>query len=1116
MKKSYFFLSCAMAVTVSMSLQAKDDALLPPGMQLYSYAFENGAEKAKAAPASLSREGAGQGVTLFGSTFFDYTNRTWFVRTNTARLADIDRIARVNASDDYAIDRVMAGEMVNGKYYAHIIRIFSFVQRYGGWATVDTETGEMAYLWNAKNHNNNYDVAYNWDDQSSNRGDWDIYMIRDMAYNPADGKLYGVAQPKEATSFETVVGTINLSDGMLTPVANLDTYTFGITFGNDGTMYAAIRIGTQYADSYAETESCDIVKVDYKNNNNGYFDYETVMTLNDNEGVFRSMGIGTLTTDRATGTMYLYLNGLTADNQNRTQSSVFSIDPRNKTNTYLGRFGYGDMLVGATVPGGNVATDLKAPAVVTDLATAFDSEGAPNITLTWGLPESNWDLTDLTDLTAMKVAVDSKDNVVATLPAELATASYSYTAENLSTGNHTFYVWGVNNAGEGVASEITAWAGHDVPGAPVLGENHISADENNAVTISWSAPVEGKNGGWFDKAIKYNITRLPDNKVVAEGLDAMTFTDNTITETRAYSYVITPVTADGEGVPAETKAVIIGSGVTVPFESDLKVADEAKRFKTFDGASGYEFTAVHDRGLFVDIQRYPVDYYFVSPALMTTKGKVYRVEFDVYFHNKLDELHPNTRHDYEIVVGNGTTKEALNNVIFRVDDATTKYYYTTVTVEGWFTAENDTPYNVAFHLCTDNADSDMIAVSGCRVYEMHDIDLQAVEVIGSKALAVDEPSPYQVKVYNAGNNDVTNAEVAVVSTYKGFDRVLGRTVLPSIASHETKLVDVIVVPEEEGVMDLAGRVSVEGDGNHDNNMSPVLTVEIGSLAFDMKVDGHGENLGVEPEVPFGFYKTYYASQSIYHVGEGSDIVFEPVDDGEGGVRAPELRGIAYEYSPQEGMETGSIKDFDVEVYVSQTTMKSYRSTKRAVVLSDQTKVFEGKLSMEDGENNLLRIPFDTPYQLEFDKNLVVTVVKQGGASKTDFPYAFNVFANDWYSSVYRTVNYKVNNAPYPVDSAPEAGSGVNYCGVCSCVPVAYIAVEKTLGVDPVYVSTKDGKVDLGNLDNAVVNIFDLTGKAVYSGNVSGSVYDLPLANGLYIVSVADAEGVRNVKISIRR
>lgn len=1116
MKKSYFFLSCAMAMTASMSLQAKDDALLPPGMQLYSYAFENGAEKTMAAPASLSRDGADQGVTLFGSTFFDYTNRTWFVRTSTAKLADIDRIARVNANDDYAVDRVMAGEMVNGTYYAHIIRIFSFVQRYGGWATVNPETGEMAYLWNGKNHNQNYDVAYNWDDQSVNKGDWDIYMIRDMAYNPADGKLYGVAQPKEATSFETVVGTINLSDGMLTPVASLDTYTFGITFGNDGTMYAAIRVGTQYADSYAETESCDIVKVDYKNNNNGYFDYETVMTLNDDEGVFRSMGIGTLTTDRSTGTMYLYLNGLTADNQNRTQSSVFSIDPRNKTNTYLGRFGYGDMLVGATVSGGNVATDLKAPAVVTDLTTAFDSEGASSITLTWGLPESNWDLSDLTDITAMKVAVDSKDNVVATLPAALTTPSYNYTAEGLSTGNHTFYVWGVNNAGEGVASEITAWAGHDVPGAPVLGENHISADENNVVTISWSAPVEGKNGGWFDKAIKYNITRLPDNKAVAEGLDATTFTDNTITETRAYSYVITPVTADGEGVSAETESVIIGSGVTVPFEADLTVTDEAKRFKTYDGASGYEFSAVHDRGLFVDIQRYPVDYYFVSPAMMTTKGKVYRVEFDVYFHNKIDEYHPNTKHDYEIVVGNGATKEALNNVIFRVDDATTQYYYTTLTIEGWFTAENDNPYNVAFHLCTDNADADMIAVSGCRVYEMLDVDLQAVEVIGSKALAVDEPSPYQVKVYNAGNNDITNAEVAVVSTYKGFDRVLGRTVLPSIASHETKLVDVIVTPEDEGVMDLAGRVSVEGDENHDNNMSPVLTVEIGALAYDIRVDGDNVNANVEQEVPFGFYRNYYGAQSIYYVGEGSDLEINPVKNESGEEHAPLLKGIAFEYSSQEGLETGSINDFDVEVYVSQTTLKSYRSVKRAILPDDQTKVFDGKLSMEDGENNLLRIAFDTPYQLEYDKNLVITVIKQGGASKTDYPYAFNVYASDWYSNVFRSISYRSNEAPYPTSSAPEAASGNNYCGQNPGVPVMYVAMEKTLGVDPVYVSTKDGKVDLGNLDNAVVNIFDITGKTVYSGNVSGSVYDLPLANGLYIVSVADAEGVRNVKISIRR
>lgn len=109
-----------------------------------------------------------------------------------------------------------------------------------------------------------------------------------------------------------------------------------------------------------------------------------------------------------------------------------------------------------------------------------------------------------------------------------------------------------NAAGDGVYKEFAAYVGEDLPGAP---QNVTLTTHGGNAEITWAAPAEGKHGGYFDNAsVKYNVVRMPDNKVVVEGTTSLRATD-AVSVQRGYSYVVTAVNKKGVGASATSKTM---------------------------------------------------------------------------------------------------------------------------------------------------------------------------------------------------------------------------------------------------------------------------------------------------------------------------------------------------------------------------------------------------------------------------------------------------------------------------------------------------------------------------------------------------------------------------------
>ena len=132
-----------------------------------------------------------------------------------------------------------------------------------------------------------------------------------------------------------------------------------------------------------------------------------------------------------------------------------------------------------------------------------------------------------------------------------------------------YTLYASNEAGEGEHGNIFAYVGHDWPGT--VGNAHVKVEEGCAsATLSWSAPTEGFNGGYFTpEGISYKILRMPDEATVAEGLTATTFTDKSLRRLGRYSYSVVACNQYGESETKIPGTYVMGKALDIPLTQDF-------------------------------------------------------------------------------------------------------------------------------------------------------------------------------------------------------------------------------------------------------------------------------------------------------------------------------------------------------------------------------------------------------------------------------------------------------------------------------------------------------------------------------------------------------------------
>ncbi|MDE5791718.1 MAG: choice-of-anchor J domain-containing protein [Muribaculaceae bacterium] len=150
-------------------------------------------------------------------------------------------------------------------------------------------------------------------------------------------------------------------------------------------------------------------------------------------------------------------------------------------------------------------------------------------------------------------------------------------------GYHLFKVTLTNGEGGSEPATVRSWIGVDEPKA--VRNASVEKVSDNSIKITWDAPDGGVNGGFFNAdMIRYDVTRLPEKKVVAENLTSTTFTDEIdIKEGQSLiRYIITPCVEGLEGEGSITDGIVIGKPYQTPVEFTFDTEEDYNIFTVID------------------------------------------------------------------------------------------------------------------------------------------------------------------------------------------------------------------------------------------------------------------------------------------------------------------------------------------------------------------------------------------------------------------------------------------------------------------------------------------------------------------------------------------------------
>lgn len=420
-----------------------------------------------------------------------------------------------------------------------------------------------------------------------------------LALNPITGKIYGcfMNADKETYSF----GTFTEADGTSEIIAPLPQQLVSIAADETGTMYAVGVDGKLYSLTSAGA-----------------------MTEIGATGVTPSPKYSAGTAfDNTTGTLYWTVTTKSLD------TSLYTINLTTGAATKVYDFPESINITALCIL--DQPAPAGAPADVTDFMAIPD--GFQNkIDISFTLPSKTIAGNDMLGAVKYKVMVD--DRVIANTQGGPGQAvSLSDTPGN---GSHVVTLFTSNNAGKGNRAVARTYVGEDSPGA-VTGLA-ISA-EGRQITIAWEAPVVGQHGGLFNtEALVYDVVRVNDNVIVSEGQTGLSFTETVEGDGLVkYSYTVTPRCGELVGEPATTPDILVGDGMTPPYEQtfDAETFDEIY-FSAYDANNdGYGWVVYQNYYGTAGNARYKYsptsaadDWLFTCPLSLQAFNK-YDVEFQL-------------------------------------------------------------------------------------------------------------------------------------------------------------------------------------------------------------------------------------------------------------------------------------------------------------------------------------------------------------------------------------------------------------------------------------------------------------------------------------------------------
>lgn len=544
-------------------------------------------------------------------------------------------------------------------------------------------------------------------------------VAADMTYDYTSSTLYAVTYEKHSNSNSGYLCTVDKETGTFTRVASIpfmrcvaaDATGSLWSIGGDGVLYKLGKDGT--AEKVGET---------------GY----TPSDLNQST-----------TFDLRTGKLYWAADGFTSDDTYHLNlvSALLCVDTQTGAAEVVRNFARQERFSGIFIKD----CHPSAPDRIADLSVTPSDGLSAEVVFT--LPQVKYGQSALSGTLSYTLYKDFETVATGMAAAgEKVKCSLDFDEE----GMYTISVSVTADGREGSRAVQSVYIGGDTP-LPVGEATAVSIDDRASATVTWTAPAAGVHGGAVDAAaLTYTVTRMPDNKVVAEDINATTFTDTPERGMVKTRYTITPKMGGKSGERVFTNYVYAGTSWEVPYTEPFDTEDDFGAYTVIDanGDAGDEWedpTWKYDNS-------YAAAFYYgsassandwlLTPALELSTEKLYQMTFQTYgYYGKL-------ANHLQISLSPLPTAESMGSVVF--DKSYISDMNAVKTFSAYFTPREGDRY-IGFHNCTEGK-------------EHMSIDNIYVREIGS-SLVPDRVGNATVK--DGGQNKAVISFTAPATTVKG-------------------------------------------------------------------------------------------------------------------------------------------------------------------------------------------------------------------------------------------------------------------------------------------------------------------------------------------------------------
>lgn len=490
-------------------------------------------------------------------------------------------------------------------------------------------------------------------------------LALDMDYDETTGNVYGCFYTDDGT--ETVFGTLDLATHTRHIIRKVADPYFGVAVSKDGTVYALTAGG----DLYTVDKSSGAEKLI------GQTGLETTY-------------LTSAAIDKRTGRFYY---AVCTDEF----SGLYEIDPSTAKAALINEFTDGDEIQGLCVFAPAVEPD--APAAVMNLAAEFD-KGSLDGYISFDSPSTFFNGDSAHGDVIYSVLANGS---------EVASGTTVYGSQNVripvsvgTAGQYEFTVVLKNDVGAGAKNSVSLWVGEDAPAEVTDVELSYTSGE---ASLHWKPVIESANGGYIDLSeVTYDVTRYPENRVVASGLKVCEFSELLPVPDNftVYYYGVKARFSNQFSSPVLSAYLPLGV-IQPPYVNDFNNEYCLSGYAQYDfneDPRQWEWTGDMVCCL-ADYGGAPMNSWLVSPGIAMKANTTYEIALDA------SAL---MTEKFEVRVGKNSNPESMTSEVIPV---TSVDNIEPTTYKGYVSIEEDGIYYVGIHGCSEPSSFSLMVDNFC-------------------------------------------------------------------------------------------------------------------------------------------------------------------------------------------------------------------------------------------------------------------------------------------------------------------------------------------------------------------------------------------------------------------